>query len=42
MSPPLGADAQEPLRSGLRGVIDVHDMRMLLLGFVTSRTGDFL
>lgn len=42
MTPPLGADVREPLRSGLRGVFDVHDMRMLLLGFVTSRTGDFL
>lgn len=29
-------------RPGLRGVFAVRDMRLLLLGFVTSRTGDFL
>jgi len=33
---------QDLVRPGLRGVFDVRDMRMLLLGFVTSRTGDFL
>ena len=29
-------------RPGLRGVLQVRDMRLLLGGFVTSRTGDFL
>ncbi|MCY7374128.1 MAG: MFS transporter [Spirochaetaceae bacterium] len=42
MSAPLESVVREPVRPGLRGVFDVHDMRMLLLGFVTSRTGDFL
>ena len=27
---------------GLRGVLRIRDMRLLLAGFVVSRTGDFL
>ncbi len=34
-----GTDAGPP---GLRGVLRVRDMRLLLAGFVASRTGDFL
>ena len=29
-------------RRGVRAIFDVRDMRLLLLGFVTSRVGDFL
>lgn len=42
MSLPPPAPSADPPRGGLRGVFAVRDMRLLLLGFVTSRTGDFL
>ena len=29
-------------RGGVRGVLEIRDMRLLMLGFTTSRTGDFL
>ena len=35
-------EVTSPPRPGLRGVLQVRDMRLLLGGFVTSRTGDFL
>lgn len=42
MSTPAAGSPALPTRPGLRGVFAIRDMRLLLLGFVTSRTGDFL
>lgn len=41
-TPAAGPSEALTPRPGLRGVFAIRDMRLLLLGFVTSRTGDFL